>query len=98
MAEGNGTDLATIVAMLSQVLVDQQAFRAEVRTELAALKQDVAALKRDVASLKTDLAALNSKVEFYHSAVMGHGIMLTELDQRLRRVEHHLGLPPMSTH
>jgi hypothetical protein len=30
----------------------------------------------------------------YHSSVLGHGILISELDARLRRVETHLGLPP----
>ncbi len=87
MADGNGTDLNTIVAMLSQVL-----------SKLMVLEQSVGVLKQDTAAVKQDVGSLTSKLEFYHSSVMGHGIMLTELDQRLRRVEHQLGLPPLPGH
>jgi hypothetical protein len=30
----------------------------------------------------------------YHASVIGHGILISELDRRLRRIEDHLHLPP----
>jgi hypothetical protein len=31
----------------------------------------------------------------YHSTVVGHGMLIRDLDARMRRVEQHLKLPPM---
>jgi hypothetical protein len=30
----------------------------------------------------------------YHSSAIGHGVLIGELEERLRRVEERLGLPP----
>jgi len=43
----------------------------------------------DVAAGLSDLRAA---VTNYHGAVLGHGIMLSELDERVRRIERHLKL------
>lgn len=51
-------------------------------------------LTSDMADVKHGLAALDQRVAHYHAAVLGHGVLITELDERLRRVERHLGLPP----
>ena len=40
------------------------------------------------------LSDLRSAVTNYHGAVLGHGIMLSELDERVRRIERHLKLEP----
>ena len=47
-----------------------------------------------------DLAAgqlsLQQTLNFYHSAVAGHGISITELDERVKRIERHLNLEPLA--
>jgi hypothetical protein len=30
----------------------------------------------------------------YHAPVLGHGILISELDERVRRIERHLNLEP----
>ncbi len=30
----------------------------------------------------------------YHASVLGHGILISELEDRVRRIERHLSLPP----
>ena len=47
----------------------------------------MASLRREVVVLRADVAA-------YHGSVMGHGVLISELDERLRRVEEHVGLSP----
>jgi hypothetical protein len=32
----------------------------------------------------------------YHASVMGHGILFSELEHRVRRIEEHLNLPPVA--
>jgi signal transduction histidine kinase len=73
-----------------------------------ATKDDVNALGRVVAAdlhdlnakidkTRTDLsgqiATLREAVTHYHSSVIGHGVIISELEARMRRVEQHLGLP-----
>lgn len=30
----------------------------------------------------------------YHASVLGHGVLISELEERVRRIEEHLQLPP----
>jgi hypothetical protein len=32
----------------------------------------------------------------YHSSVLGHGILISELERRVLRIEEHLHLPPVA--
>jgi signal transduction histidine kinase len=42
---------------------------------------------------RADLAELRQTVTHYHSSVVGHGILISDLEARVRRVEKHLDLP-----
>jgi chromosome segregation ATPase len=53
------------------------------------------ALTVDIANIRHDLDALRMALRDYHGAVIGHGIHITELDGRVRRIEEHLGLSRM---
>ena len=50
------------------------------------------ATKREVTAVKGEVADLRQAVTHYHSSVMGHGILISELEARMRRVEDHLNL------
>lgn len=73
--------------------------RAELRSEMHSLRADVAS---DITLLRKDIgdqiAGLRHAVTHYHSSVVGHGVLITELEARVRRVEQHLDLPPMDQH
>jgi chromosome segregation ATPase len=49
----------------------------------------------DVSNIRRDLGGLRVEVRDYHGAVIGHGLQITELDERVRRIEEHLGLSRM---
>lgn len=72
---------------------------AEVRSEVKSLKADVAS---DMISLEKRLgdriSHLNRAVIEYHSSAVGHGILISEFEDRLRRVEQHLKLSPTESH
>lgn len=46
----------------------------------------------DLAALKREAASLRQAITDYHGSVLGHGVLLTELEERLARVERHLDL------
>ena len=71
------------------------------------------ATKADLNSLRADFASdlLNMQKETreqivgvrralieYHSSVVGHGMLISELQDRVRRLEQHLNLPPPGAH
>ena len=89
---------------------DVEALRAEMATKSelqglrSELKSDMHSLRADVASdllvmrkeLSEQIVGLRRAVVDYHTSVIGHGMLIRDLDARLRRVEQHLNLPPMT--
>ena len=80
--------------------------KADLRSELHSLRADVASdfieVRREIAGVRKDLGeqivGLRRAVIEYHTSVIGHGIIISELEARLRRVEQHLALPPLDAH
>jgi len=76
---------------------------AEVRAEIVSLRADVASdllamqAKADAEHKATrqTIEGLRREVFEYHSSVVGHGVLISELDARTRRIEEHLRLPPI---
>jgi hypothetical protein len=90
MSGGNGVDIAAVYQLLSQVA---QTVLGHSR-QLDDLTRDVHDLKRDVKVLGDGQATLRQTLTEYHSSVIGHGILISQLEDRVRRIEHHLNLPP----
>ena len=80
--------------------------RSELRSEMTSLRADVAAdfidVRREIGQVRKDLGeqivGLRRAVVEYHTSVIGHGIIISELEARLRRVEQHLDLPSIDAH
>ena len=51
-------------------------------------------LLREIADRVIGIASLRRTMTDYHASVLGHGILITELQPRVRRIEDHLQLPP----
>ncbi|QGM45162.1 hypothetical protein [Methylocystis heyeri] len=93
-------------------MADMRAEMADVRAEMAT-KSELADLRSEVHSLRADVASdlltvekrladqivgLRRAVMEYHSSAVGHGALISELEERVRRVEEHLKLPPRDAH
>jgi ABC-type transporter Mla subunit MlaD len=61
---------------------------------VAGLSDIVAGHDRKLDDLAAGLASLRDAVTHYHSSVLGHGMLISELDERVRRIERHLKLEP----
>ncbi len=59
--------------------------RADVASDLLTMRKE----------LSEQIVGLRRAVVDYHASVIGHGMLISDLDARLRRVEQHLNLPPM---
>jgi len=46
---------------------------------------------------RDQIVGLRRAVVEYHSTVIGHGLIISELEARMRRVEQHLNLPSMDS-
>ena len=73
----------------------------ELQTSLSERDEEVSALRADVAydllvmlkETSDQIAGLRRPVMEYHPSVIGHGVLISELEARVRRVEPHLDLP-----
>lgn len=85
---------------------DVAGLKAELKNDIADVRSGVKSLRADVASdlmtmeqrLSDRITHLNRAVMEYHSSAVGHGILFSEIDERLRRVEQHLKLTPSESH
>jgi hypothetical protein len=83
-------------ADIGDVKSEVQTLKAEMAT-----KSDLHSLRPDVASdmltmqkdTRDQIIGLRRAVIEYHSAVVGHGLLISELEERVRRLEQHLNLP-----
>ena len=67
----------------------------DVRSEVHSLRADVASdLMTMDKHLEERIAGLRRAVMEYHSSAIGHGVLISELEERVRRIERHLDLAP----
>lgn len=71
--------------------LDQKIERVDQKIDI--LRADVASDLADVEKrLGEQIAYLRRAVMEYHSSTIGHGVLLSEFEERLRRVEQRLGI------
>ena len=83
---GNGVDIAAV--HLSSREVADTVLRHDKRFDAVDRRFDVMdrmfeALQRDVADLRSQVSGLRQTVIEYHASVLGHGILISEPEQRL---------------
>jgi hypothetical protein len=70
---------------------DLRTLRADVAADLVALE---ARLAKEQKETREQIVGLRHTVIEYHTSVIGHGILISDLEARVRGVEQHLGLSP----
>jgi hypothetical protein len=90
MSGVNGPDIAAVYQLLTEVAGSVAGHDAKL-DDIAAHLADH---DRKLDDLTAGLASLREAVTHYHSSVIGHGILISELDERVRRIERHLKLEP----
>ena len=75
---------------IRQLRSDTHGIRAEMHGIRSELKAEIAALRSET---RAEFATLRQTVTQYHSSVLGHGILISDLEERVRRIENHLDLP-----
>lgn len=86
--------------MRAELKSDIANLRAELRSDIASLRADVAGdfidVRREIGTVRKELGeqivGLRRAVVEYHTSVIGHGIIISELEARLRRVEQRLDM------
>lgn len=92
-------DMRTDVTDMRSVMTTKD----DLKREIAEVRSDMHSLRADVASdllvmrkeTSDQIAGLRRAVVEYHTSVIGHGILISELEARMRRVEQHLDLPAL---
>ena len=105
LLRGIRADMAT-KAELTELKAELKADIGDVRAEVHSLRADVAAdlhamqakTEVDQKATRDQIVGLRRALVEYHSAVIGHGVLISELEARVRRVEQHLDLPPIDAH
>ena len=95
-------ELGDVRAELGEVRSDIRQIRADFATK-SDLSSEMRSLRADFASdllsnrkeLSEQIVGLRRAVIEYHTSVIGHGVLISELEARLRRVEQHIGLPSL---
>jgi hypothetical protein len=95
-----------VLELLRNVRADVACVEDNLQSEIRSLRADVAAdlvvlnARIDTARKETSeqIAGLRRAVVEHHSAVLGHGVLIRELEARVRRVEQHLSLPGTDAH
>ena len=73
--------------------------RADLHSEIHSLRADVASdLLTMEKRMNDQFVALRRSVMEYHSTAVGHGILYSELDERVRRIEQRLEMAPPEPH
>jgi hypothetical protein len=88
---GDGVDIAAIYQFLREVADRVIAYD----DRFAAIDRRFAGVDRQFAEVRSDIAELRRTLTQYHAPVLGHGILISELERRVHRLEDHLHLPPV---
>ena len=94
-----------VLEMLRGLRSEMASMKADLKGEMQSLRADVASdmvlmEARNAAEHKNtrdQINGLRRSVMEYHSTVIGHGILYSEREERVRRVEQHLNLPFKAT-
>ena len=102
-----------VLELLRGIRSEMASFRDETRQEFANVRSEMKSLRADVASdlvtmqaqndvehkhTRDQIVGLRRAVVEYHSAVIGHGMIISELEARVRRLEQHVNLPDFDKH
>lgn len=95
LAEAKGALKSEIDALRSGFKAELHSLRADVASDIAMLQAEDQKTRRE---LGDQIAGLRRAVMEYHHSVIGHGVLISELEARIRRVEQHLDLPALDQH
>jgi hypothetical protein len=88
-------ELAEVKADVAEVKAEVRSLRADVAADIVALQARIEAGEK---ATREQIVGLRRAVVEYHSAVIGDGVLISDLEARIRRVEQHLELPPLDAH
>jgi hypothetical protein len=109
MSEESASPILELLRQMRAELGDVRSDMGDVKSDISQMRADMAT-QSDLKTLRADVAAdilttrkelgeqivgLRRAVIDYHTSVIGHGVIISELEARVRRVEQHLNLPSL---
>jgi hypothetical protein len=99
----SGEPESLVLELLRNIRADVARLDEKVERVRVGLHSEIQSLRADVAAdfvavrkeMGEQIAGLRRAVVEYHSAVLGHGMLISELEARVRRIEGHLDLPAL---
>ena len=86
-------DIARIDASVADLRSDLHSLGANVASDLHELDAKIDVTRKD---LSEQIVGLRRAVVEYHSSAIGHGVLFTELEDRVKRLEQRLGMESQS--
>ncbi len=80
---------ADVADLRSELLSEMTLLRADVAADMNDLRHEIVVVRKD---LGEQIVELRRAIVEYHTTVIGHGIIIGELEARLRRLEQRLDL------
>ncbi|WP_332082815.1 hypothetical protein [Methylocystis borbori] len=79
------SDIVDLKNDIADIKSEARSLRADVASDLMTVDAKIDATRKD---LSEQIVGLRGAVIEYHTSVIGHGVLISELEARLRRVEH----------
>ena len=80
---------------LADVRSEMNSFRADVAADFIEVRREIAASRKETGE---QIVGLRRALVEYHTSVIGHGVLISDLEARVRRIEQHLDLPIQDGH
>ena len=100
MQSRNGIDIGAVYQLLTEVAQTVRGHSErfdQIDARLDGHDRRFAAIDRKLGEVTADIVGLREAVTNYHATVLGHGMLISELDEPVRRIERHLKLDPAAT-
>ena len=78
------------MATKADLKADLNSLRADVASDLLEVRNEIASLRKET---REQIVGVRRAVTEYHSAVVGHGILISDLEERVGRLERRLDAP-----
>ena len=96
LLRGIRDDVAKVDRRLDEVrdelMGEMNSLRADVASDIASVQSEISTLRKET---REQIVGLRRAVVEYHSSVVGHGLLISEHEERIRRIEQVLELPPL---
>ena len=100
MQSGNGIDLAAVYQLLTEVATTVRGHSErfdQIDRRFEQVYRKFEEVDRKLVEMTADISGLRDAVTHYHATVLGHGVWISELNERVRRIERHLKLEPTAS-